>query len=625
MRRNSHSIRKEWRLAVIAGFFALFAAVVLLRYASLAIEGQKSQARAQSKVIERGRILDRNGNVLAFNIPKFNIAVRKNEIDPNRIAENLRAVSRVTGIPVLELEKKIRDSQQNFVYLAKRLDTETIRPLQERADKGELGGFLIEETSGRIYPEGRLASHLIGFAGEGNRGLEGVEYRYDKELSGAESEQARGSDVYLTIDARLQFALERIARNAYLEHKAESVFLLAMDVNTGEVLAYVQMPDFDPNNFGDSRESEREDRLSIYSYEPGSVFKVFSMASILDAGLITPRTTFYCDGAYHRTLSSGEKITIRCLHVHGTLDLAGILAQSCNAGVGYASDRIEAQAFYDRLRSFGFGQKTGAGSPGENPGSLSEPSKWSARTKPTIAIGQEVTVTALQMVTAASAVANGGILLMPQTVQRIRRADGADAYVHQPSALRRVIAPETSKAILSAMESAASLEGTGWRAKVADVRMAVKTGTAQMIDRKTRAYSDTDFIASTLGILPADNPRLAIYVAIVKPKGVSYLGGQIAAPVLRESAEAALGILAIPRGKSPPVLHDGVVTLEPWMPAQIGARMPNLKGYSKRQLLPLLLRSDIHVVIEGDGYVVSQIPEPGTPVEAGASILLRLQ
>ncbi|MCX8013840.1 MAG: penicillin-binding transpeptidase domain-containing protein, partial [Rectinema sp.] len=278
-----------------------------------------------------------------------------------------------------------------------------------------------------------------------------------------------------------------------------------------------------------------------------------------------------------------------------------------------------------RLRGFGFGQKTGAGSPGENPGSIREPAQWSARTKPTIAIGQEVMVTALQMVAAASAVANGGILLAPQTVHRIRKADGQDTYVHQPAVLRRVIAPETSKAILSAMESAASLEGTGWRAKVPDVRMAVKTGTAQMIDKKTRSYSDTDFIASTLGILPADNPRLALYVAIVKPKGVSYLGGQIAAPILRESAEAALSILPIPRGKSPPILHNGVVTLEPWMPAQIGTRMPDLKGYSKRQLLPLLLRDDIKVIIEGDGYVISQVPEPGAAVEAGTSIILRLQ
>jgi len=175
------------------------------------------------------------------------------------------------------------------------------------------------------------------------------------------------------------------------------------------------------------------------------------------------------------------------------------------------------------------------------------------------------------------------------------------------------------------MESAASLEGTGWRAKVPDVRMAVKTGTAQMIDLKTKAYSDTDFIASTLGILPANNPKLAIYVAIVKPKGESYLGGQIAAPVLRDAAEAAISTLGLPREKSLNVNHAGVVVIQEPPSASIGSIMPDLKGYSKRQLLPLLLRKDIEVRLEGDGYVVSQSPSPGTAVEAGTRIMLRLQ
>jgi len=221
------------------------------------------------------------------------------------------------------------------------------------------------------------------------------------------------------------------------------------------------MPDFDPNTFNTFREYEREDKLSVYSFEPGSVFKVFTMASILDAGLITPRTTFNCDGAYRKTLPSGEKIVIKDLHPYGVLDLAGILAKSSNAGAGYASDRISEREFYDRLMRFGFTQKTGIGSPGENPGSLQEPEKWSARTKPTIAIGQEIRVTALQMITAAAAIANGGILLKPETVARIQDPDGTVQYSHVPVALQRAIGQETSRAILTAMESAASLEGTG--------------------------------------------------------------------------------------------------------------------------------------------------------------------
>lgn len=613
------------RSLVLIVLLGVFAAVVFVRYAALALEGPDKSLVAENRPIERGKIFDRNGRVLAFDIPKFNLAIRKNEIDPYKITEDLRVVARALGVDLRVLEQKIRETNQNFVYLAKRLDVDTVKPLQKKQDEGQLVGFVLEEVNGRIYPEGRLASHLLGFTGEGNRGLEGIEYKYESILAGTGGNTARGDDVYLTIDARLQYALEQLARKAMSDNKAESLFMIAMDVNSGEVLAYVQMPDFDPNTFGSFKESEREDRMSVYSYEPGSVFKIFSMASILDAGLITPKTTFNCDGAYRRTLPSGEKVVIKDLNSYGMLDLAGILAKSSNAGAGYASDRISENEFYSRILNFGFTEKTGIGSPGENPGSLQVPEKWSARTKPTVAIGQEIRVTALQMITAASAIANGGILLKPGTVLRIEDADGKVLYTHQTVGVRQAISPETSRAIITAMESAGSLEGTGWRAKVPDVRMAVKTGTAQMIDAKTRAYSDTDFIASTLGILPADSPKVAIYVAIVKPKGESYLGGQIAAPVLRDAAESAINILGLPRGKSQITSHGGLVTIQEPAPAVIGSRMPDLTGFSKRQLLPLLLRRDIEVQILGDGYVVEQSPPVGTAVEAGTRIVLRLQ
>ncbi|HWP68693.1 MAG TPA: penicillin-binding transpeptidase domain-containing protein, partial [Rectinemataceae bacterium] len=329
--------------------------------------------------------------------------------------------------------------------------------------------------------------------------------------------------------------------------------------------------------------------------------------------------------AYRRTLSSGEKIVIKDLGIYGKQTLAGVLAHSSNAGVGYASDRVSEIDLYDRLKSFGFGMKTGIGLSGESTGSLREPESWSARSKPTIAIGQEVMVTPLQMITAAAAIANGGLLLKPTTVARIETADGENVFVHEPQVVRRVVSEETSHSILAAMETAASLEGTGWRAKVSDIRMAVKTGTAQMIDPKTRAYSDKDYIASTLGIFPADKPRIALYIAIVKPRGASYLGGQIAAPVLRDAAEAVLSCIDVDRGKSPTIVHDNSVVLSTEQEAIVGTTMPDLTGFSKRSLLSLLERKDIRVVINGNGYVVSQEPPPGSAIEEGARIALTLK
>ncbi|MHB0898251.1 MAG: penicillin-binding protein, partial [Spirochaetales bacterium] len=406
---------------------------------------------------------------------------------------------------------------------------------------------------------------------------------------------------------------------------AETAFAVAMDVSTGEILAYVVEPGFNLNEYSSYGIETRRDLLSLYSYEPGSVFKIFSMASILDMGAITTKTVFDCDGAYRRTLPSGEKIVIKDLGVYGKQTLAGVLAHSSNAGVGYASDRVSETDLYERLKSFGFGMKTGVGLSGESAGSLREPETWSGRSKPTIAIGQEVLVTPLQMITAAASIANGGLLVKPTTVLRIETADGDQVYAHEPQVVRRVVSEGTSRAILDAMEVTASMEGTGWRAKVSDIRMAVKTGTAQMIDPKTRGYSDKDYIASTLGIFPADKPRIALYIAIVKPRGASYLGGQIAAPVLRDAAEAVLSCIDIERGKSPTVIHEGSVLLPVEAQATVGATMPDLTGFSKRSLVPLLERKDLSVVINGDGYVVSQQPPPGSAIKDGSKLTFNLK
>lgn len=618
---------RSLRYGVALGVLALFALLVLGRYAGLA--GEKGRAAGPGvDMVERGPIMDREGRLLAVDSPLYNIAVWRPETDKTAFPEEAGKLASILEMDEGEILSRWQDGASNFFYLKKRVTPQAARAVQDAKDSGAFAGVVVERVPGRLYPEKRLASHLVGFVGDENRGLVGIENKYDSELLPTPAPggpaPASGDGVVLTIDGDLQFSLEAIARRTMAETKAQAVMLLAGDVRTGEILAYVAMPDFDPNDYAASAQVSWYDWPSVYAYEPGSVFKVFSMASVLDLGAVDMHTTFVCGGAYRKVAPSGETIVIKDLADHGIVDVTGILEYSCNSGAAQAADRAATVDFYDKLSAFGFGSRTGLTLPGESPGSLRSPETWSLRSKPTIAMGQEILVTASQMLAAAMAVGDGGVLRKPLLVKSLLGPDGAKLYDDQPVAVRRVVSEATARSILHSMEAGAGLGGTGYRAKVDDIRMAVKTGTAQMIDPATRRYSDKDFIASTLAIFPADDPRIAIYGAIVKPVGET-LGGRIAAPMIREAAEAALEQLPIPRSDSPSIVQGGSASLPRLSPVSIGDRMPDLRGVPKRLLLPLLQRQDIKVRISGDGWVAAQSPPPGSPVSPGMTIELELR
>jgi cell division protein FtsI (penicillin-binding protein 3) len=617
--------KRNFRIQALAGSLVLFALFVLFRYAYLAASPVKAAAAAPSDV-ERGTISDRSGRVLAMDSPLYNIAVWRPETKQKSFPADAARLASLTGVSESEIMDKWSKGSSDFFYLVRRALPQVAKAVQDAKDSGALSGVVVEKVAGRLYPEKRLGSHLVGFVGDGNSGLAGIEKRCDDELEKSLPGKAAGRSVTLTIDADVQFSLERIARKAMSDTGAEAVMMIALDPRTGEVIGYVAMPDFDPNDYSSSPEESWFDWPSVYHYEPGSVFKVFSMASVVDLGGADENTTFVCDGAFHKVAPSGEKITIKCLGVHGTVNIEKILEYSCNSGAAYASDRVDSLDFYGKLRSFGFGSRTGLVVPAETPGLLRSPETWSLRSKPTIGMGQEIFVSAVQMATAATAIANGGVLMKPQVVKRVLEGDGTLAYENEPQQVGRTVSRETAKMILRSMEMVSSDAGTGKRAKVADIRMAVKTGTAQMIDQKTQRYSETDYIASTLAIFPADDPRMIVYLAIVKPTlGPSYYGGRIAAPVVKEAAEAILEVTDIPRGATPTVVHPGSVRLPQARGVTIGDTMPDLKGVPKRLLMPLLARKDISVAIAGDGYVASQKPAPGSPVTPGCKIELELK
>lgn len=621
--------RRVVRLYIIIGLLASVAAYTVVRYASLGFSGPGPSSPARPPVAIRGPIYDREGRLLAVDTDLYDLSAWRPSLDLAHLPDYAALLARALGggpegfLPALE------GPGPDFFYLARRVSGEAARAISSEASAAGLTGLRLDRVAGRVYPERDLAAQLVGFVGTENTGLAGAEAAFESQLAPdparAEGGYAYGNAVYLTIDADLQYRLEELCSAALKAHGAEGVVMVAMEARTGNISAYVSLPDFDPNEFLAADRSSWVDRVSIYAYEPGSVFKVYSMAGLMALGGIDGSSTFYCDGSYERSVSSGEEIVISCLGRHGAVNMTKILEYSCNAGAAYASDTVSGLDFYAKIREFGFGERMGADLSGESPGVIRPPAGWSMRTKPTVAIGQEVLVTALQMATAATTLANGGLLLRPRTLSKVTSAAGEVLDQPEPIAVRRVLDERSAAAVLRAMEAVVLETGTGKRARIDDLRMSVKTGTAQMIDPATKRYSQDDFIASTLALFPSEAPEYIVYAAIIKPRGESIYGGRIAAPLVKDAANIIADLYGVARAGSTTFQHDGRISVPRSAPAAIGEIMPNLIGYPKRLLTPLLERSDILVDIRGDGWVVRQSPAPGSPVPAGSAVILELE
>jgi cell division protein FtsI (penicillin-binding protein 3) len=284
-----------------------------------------------------------------------------------------------------------------------------------------------------------------------------------------------------------------------------------------------------------------------------------------------------------------------------------------------------AAAFAQAVENFGFGGRTGAGAPGETAGLFRPVNQWSERSRPTIAMGQEISVSALQMLQAATAIANDGVLMPPRTVSRIVSDDGKTIREFRQAEPRRILSAETARNMRHYMEAGTEDLGIGRFARIRDIALGVKTGTAQMYDPATRTYSETDYIASCIALLPAENPSLVLYMVLVKPMGNYYFGSRTAAPAIRETAEALIDYLGIPRGRNPQVSHPGEITIPREDTLTLGDTVPDFSRRSKRSLAPLLLRDDLILDIRGEGWVVRQNPPPGTPFSPGMTITLELE
>lgn len=616
------------RFAFFGGLIAVVVILIVVRYFSLMVLAQPgAPAYERPVVVERGPILDRNGRILAIETRQYSVTAWTPNLENKE--EDAKLLAGILNLNQQDILKSL-DAQNRFVYIMRKItqaQTEAIRALK---NEGRLVGISLEPEYARIYPEGDLASHAIGYVGTDNQGLDGVEYSFNDQLSPPPPPKPRsnelfGNQVFLTIDRNIQYFAQKLAEKVYKDVRPQVLILMVEQAKTGDILAYVAYPDFDPNTWQQFSTADRVDYPISYIYEPGSVLKIYTISSFLQLGGITPQWKVYDDGYYVRHLPDGTVIRIHGLAPHEWEDAQLIIKWSSNVGAAYASDTVSKAAFYQMLREFGFGGPTYINLPGEENGLLRPIDEWSARAKPTISFGQAIGVTAIQIMAAATALTNGGVLLKPHIVSRVVSPEGKVLETFPREPVRKVISAKIAKEMLHYMWT--GTQGDSWAvpAGIPGVPTSAKTGTSQMYDPKTGGYSPTSYVASSISIFPTYDPQYIVYAVVADPKNKQYWGSYIASPLIRAVGEWLVSYYGIPKENDQKVTAPATVTIPYGKPLVIGPTMPNLKGLSKRDILPLFKDAEIHVRIEGDGWVVKQDPAPGAPLTKGMTVTVQLE
>ncbi len=614
------------RFTVFSIITSIFVLLIIWKYIDIMLISPTPPSRVNgpSQIIERGPILDRNGRILAIQTQMDSVTAWMPNVTDKESTENL--LSKTLNIDLNTLRKKF-DTNTGFIYIKRKISTTESNLIKTLISTNKLPGISLEPEYGRNYPEKNLTSHLTGFTGIDNTGLDGIELSYNDTLSpksDLDEDIIYGNQLFLTIDLNIQYFAKKLAAKAYSEYNASSVIILVMDAKNGDFLSWSSMPDYNPNTFGKASSKEKNNLPATYAYEPGSVFKVFSLSSELEIGGITTKSRFYAGGFYEHQFPD-ELVRINDLGTYGDISVANIIKYSSNAGAAYASDTVSKEDFYNKIVSFGFNSRTGIPFPGETTGILNKPENWSGRSKPTIAIGQEISVSAVQIITAATVLTNQGTLLEPHIVDRIVSPEGKLIKDFQRKPVRHVIKPEIANEMLLMMETATESGGTARRAAIKGLRISAKTGTAQKINPETGKYYEHSFVASTLAIFPTNDPQIIMYIMIDTPKGDQFYGGRIVTPIIKELISDLVKYLDIPIATETVITHPGVIKLDSKDPLIVGDTLPNLIGLSKREILPLISIPNISVTLNGEGWIVNQDPEPGTKITKGMIIHLELK
>jgi cell division protein FtsI (penicillin-binding protein 3) len=638
--------------ALLAGGFAAVSAravkLQILQRAQLTRHGDDQWRRLVELRPRRGPITDRSGETLAASADAPSIAANPAELAKLSRAE-LGRLARALSLDLSGLERKAQRAAK-FVWLKRRVSPSEAKAVQDL----ELDGVGLFEEARRYYTSKSLAAQLLGFVGDDGEGLEGIERAYDDALQGgavrvpsvrdargravlgeapAPEAALAGARVELAIDVGLQLAAEQALSRAVSQARALSGMLVAMDPRTGEVLALANAPTFNPNL--PRQGPALRNRAVLDTFEPGSTFKIFTIAGALDAGALRSSDAIDCEkGAY--------RIGAHVIHDHKALGWAGpsrIVITSSNIGAAKIGARLGRERLQKTLLAFGFGERSGTELAGEPRGAVPFPKAEVALA--TMSFGQGVAATPLQITTAVAAIANGGMLMKPILVRRVvDQATGAVVAEGEPTPVRRAVSRESAALLGRWLEGVvADPDGTGKRARLEGWRVAGKTGTAQKADPVTRRYSVDRRFSSFVGFAPAEAPRIVIGVFIDEPRGEVY-GGEVAAPVFREVADRALKLLAVPPsdGAQPVLAEAPAPASEPdgaLVPPSIeeatpraeeagGVAVPTLAGLPARSALRALEALELTGEIRGSGRVASQSPRPGQVVERGASVQLVL-
>jgi cell division protein FtsI (penicillin-binding protein 3) len=660
-------------VAAFIGFwmFLIAARLVYLQfsqYDSLVNRARQQQQNSIETSAQRGELLDRHGSELARSVQTVSLFLDPEGIDAETLDHSAQQVAKILNLKESDLVKDFRDGleqKRRFIWIARRLDADVAAKITAL----NLPGINTRLEPKRFYPNGSLASHVLGYVGLDGQGLGGVEQSYNEKISGEpgqlflekdangkpyesyEIAAKPGQTVVLTIDQSIQYLAEQALQDAVQRSHAKSGTVIVLDPRSGEILALANAPTFDPNKVAEAKPETRSNWALQNIYEPGSTFKIVAYSAAIEKKLVRPEDHIDCQ-------MGAITVAGRLVHDHhpyGLLTISEALAKSSNVAAIKLGLRVGDETMYDYIKRFGFGSKTGIELPGETSGIVRKVEHWQPSSIGSIAMGQEVGVTPVQMVAAFGALANDGVRFAPHLIREVRGADGTVVYRAEPEQ-RRVVSAETATALRGMLEGV-TLNGTAKKAQLDGYSAAGKTGTAQKIDPQTKAYSHTKFVGSFVGFAPVSNPQVAIIVVIDEPAG-AYHGGDVAAPIFREVAEQILPSLGVEpdiETKSVPDLiaqvnenperaeklreeqAESEQQRQATMPTvdSNGGRggevvyasatkkailMPDLRGRSVRDVARTCAQLGLQVEARGEGRVLKQNPSAGTEVNTGQLI-----